>query len=66
MCTIAACASNTIILRAFLLTAVTPAAQSQNLLWNFNASCGITAGAIVSTDKLFVGSLDYRLYALDA
>ena len=66
MRTIAACASNSMILRVLLLAAIIATAHSQSLLWNFNASYLITAGAVVSGDKLLVGSQDCRLYALDA
>jgi outer membrane protein assembly factor BamB len=63
--TVAACASPTLILRVFLLAVFFAAAHSQTLLWNFNTSYIISAGAAVSSNKLLVGGWDCKLYALD-
>ena len=63
--TVAACASPTLIWRVFLLAAFFAAAHSQTLLWNFNTSYIISAGAAVSSNKLLVGGWDCKLYALD-
>ena len=63
--TVAACSSPTLIWRVFLLAAFFAAAHSQTLLWNFNTSYIISAGAAVSSNKLLVGGWDCKLYALD-
>ena len=61
--TVAATSTHT--LRLFLLAAFFAAAHSQTLLWNFNTSYIISAGAAVSSNKLLVGGWDCKLYALD-
>jgi outer membrane protein assembly factor BamB len=50
----------------FLLATLVAAARSQTLLWNFNTSYIVSAGAAFSSNKLLVGGRNCKLYALDA